>query len=109
MDSFEHVVASVLERLGYWTRTAVKVELEKEEKVAINRPSSPRWELDVVGYQGGTNTLLVLECKSFLNSYGIRVATFAGENPKDQGTYKLFFEKITREVVLGATCKAVCQ
>ncbi len=43
MDSFEQVIASILERRGFWTRTSVKVELEREEKHAIGRPSSPRF------------------------------------------------------------------
>jgi hypothetical protein len=59
MDSFEAVVAAIFQRQGYWTQTSVKVELTKAEKVAIKRPSSPRWELDVVGYRGASNELLV--------------------------------------------------
>jgi len=39
---------------GYWVRTSVKVDLTKEEKVQIGRPSSPRWELDIVGYSDAT-------------------------------------------------------
>ena len=35
MDAFEQVVASILQRKGYWTQTSVKVELTKEEKRAI--------------------------------------------------------------------------
>lgn len=105
MDSFEQVVAAILERKGYWTRTSLKVTLDKEEKRRIGRFSSPRWELDIVGYQGHENHLLVLECKSFLDSYGVRAATFAGGNPKDEKRYKLFFEDTLREVVLGRLVK----
>lgn len=102
MDSFEHVIASILERKGYWTRTAVKVDLTTEDKKAINRPSSPRWELDVVGYKGKDNHLLVLECKSFLDSSGVRTATFTDVNPKpkDEARYKLFFGDKLREIVI---------
>lgn len=82
MDAFENVVASILERKGYWTRTSVKVALTKEEKVEIGRPSSPRWELDVVGYKGGDNRLVVLECKSFLNSPGVLAKVFENGNEK---------------------------
>ena len=32
MDSFEQVVAAILEPKGYWTRTSVKVALGKEDK-----------------------------------------------------------------------------
>ena len=81
MDAFEQVVASILQRKGYWTQTSVKVELTKEEKRAIGRPSSPRWELDVVGYRGSSNELLVVECKSYLDSYGVRASAFDGTDP----------------------------
>jgi hypothetical protein len=100
MDSFEQVVASILERRGYWARTSVKVDLETADKREIGRPSSPRWELDVVGYRGCDNSVLVLECKSFLDSPGVRSDTFAGKNAKDARKYKLFFEDTLRRVVL---------
>ena len=35
MDAFENLVATLLRRDGYWTSTAVKVELTKEEKLEI--------------------------------------------------------------------------
>jgi hypothetical protein len=100
MDSFEQIVASILERHGYWTRTSVKVDLTREEKRTIRRPSSPRWELDVVGYRGCDNHLLVLECKSYLDSTGVQVSTFTGKQPKDEKKYKLFFDETLRNVVL---------
>jgi hypothetical protein len=101
MDSFEAVVASILQRHGYWTQTSVKVELTKAEKVTIGRHSSPRWELDVVGYRGSSNEILVMECKSFLDSLGVQCSTFEGKNVKGEKRYKLFFEETLRNVVLG--------
>jgi len=68
MDSFEQVVATILGRNGYWVRTSVKVALTPDEKREIGRPSAPRWELDVVAYSGSRNELLVVECKSYLDS-----------------------------------------
>ncbi len=65
MDAFEQVVSEILWIDGFWVRTSVKVDLTKEEKVRIGRPSSPRWELDIVGYSGRDNTLHVVECKSY--------------------------------------------
>jgi len=109
VDSFEHVIAAILERRGYWTRTCVKVALEADEKRAIGRTTAPRWELDVVGYQGRENRLLVLECKSFLDSSGVSAKTFAGLNAKDEKRYKLFFEERTREVVLGRLVKQLVE
>ncbi len=94
------VVAAVLERTGYWTRTSVKVELTREEKHKIGRRSSPRWELDVVAYEGATNELLVVECKSYFDSRGVPYSAFDGSSAKDTKQYKLFTIPILREVVL---------
>ncbi|HEY6218588.1 MAG TPA: hypothetical protein VIV65_00940 [Gemmatimonadaceae bacterium] len=105
MDSFESVVAAVLHRQGYWTRTSVKVDLTKAEKRRIGRYSSPRWELDVVGYRASRNELLVVECKSFLDSGGVRCDLFQGKNRKGSKRYKLFFEPTLRKVVLGRLAK----
>ena len=95
MDSFEQVVASILQRQGYWTQTSVKVELSKAEKVRIGRRSSPRWELDVVAYRGATNELLVVECKSYLDSRGVTRHGFG----QDRASLKLFNDAKLREVV----------
>jgi len=100
MDAFESVVSEILWRDGYWVQNAVKVELTKEEKVEIGRPSSPRWELDVVGYSGKRNELLVVECKSYLDSPGVAHKAFDGSVPKDKDRYKLFNEETLRRVVL---------
>ena len=65
-----------LRAIGF--RTSVGANLTKEEKVRIGRPSSPRWELDVVGYRGRDNVLQVIECKSYLD--------FAGCHSRCSGT-----------------------
>jgi hypothetical protein len=100
LDSFESIVASSLVRRGFWTMTSVTVDLSKAEKRRIGRHTSPRWELDVVAYCAANNELLVMECKSFLDSVGVRCATFEGKNPKDAKRYKLFLEPTLRRVVL---------
>lgn len=99
MDAFEAVIAAILQRQGYWTLTSVQVELTKEEKRAIGRPSSPRWELDVVAYKGKTNEVRVVECKSFLDSPGVECVAFEGKNKKAETRYKLFCEQTLRAVV----------
>lgn len=93
-------MATVLDRAGYWTRTSVKVHLTREEKQAIGRPSSPRWELDVVAYAGHSNELLVVECKSYLDSGGVRAASFDGPKAAGETRYKLFSDETLRRVVL---------
>lgn len=99
MDAFEQVVCEILWMKGYWVRSSVKVDLTKEEKRQIDRPSSPRWELDIVAYQGATNTLTVVECKSYLDSVGVRAGAFDGTEPNHAARYKLFNEKKLRETV----------
>jgi hypothetical protein len=75
---------------GHWVRTSLKVELTKEEKRRIGRPSSPRWELDVVAYQGAKGIIRVVECKSYLVSVGVVMNAFYGSGDKLATRYKLF-------------------
>ena len=97
MDSFESIVKTIFENKGYWVKTSFKVDLTKEEKRKIGRPSSPRWELDVVAYKGGSNEILVIECKSYLDSPGVKAEGLKKGKYKER--YKLFNEKTLREVV----------
>jgi hypothetical protein len=76
MDAFEQLVSEILWMEGYWVRTSVKVELTKDEKRKIGRPSSPRWELDIVAYSGRDNLLKIIECKSYLDSRGVALRAF---------------------------------
>ena len=98
MDAFENLVAMLLKRDGYWTSIGVKVELTKAEKRKVGRPSSPRWEIDVVAYKGSTNELLAVECKSFLDSRGVQ---FHGGGFEPPERYKLFTDSRLQKTVLG--------
>ena len=98
MDSFESIVKTIFESKGYWVKTCYKVDLTKAEKRRIGRPSAPRWELDLIAYKGGTNKLLVIECKSYLDSPGVRAEGLM--NGKYKERYKLFNETTLRKVVL---------
>jgi len=98
MDSFEQVVAEILWAQGFWVRTSVKVNLTKAEKVKIERGSSPRWELDIVAYNGRNNLLRVVECKSYLDSLGVQAKGFDAESD-NASRYKLFNDAALREVV----------
>jgi hypothetical protein len=99
MDAFESVIAMILERDGFWVRTSFKVELTKEEKREIERPTAPRWEIDIVGYRPGDNVLRVVECKSYLDSRGVTLAAF-DPSSRHAERFKLFNKRKTREVVL---------
>ena len=100
MDAFETVVSALLEGKGFWTRRGVKVEVTKEDKRQIGRPSSPRWELEIVAYRGRTNELWIVECKSFLDSLGVRRGAFDGTDPEAAKRYKLFVDPTLRRVVV---------
>jgi len=76
------------------------VNLTPEDKEKINRRSAPRWELDVVAYSGRENKLLVVECKSFLDSGGVHLAAFEGPKAATETRYKLFSDDELRRVVL---------
>jgi hypothetical protein len=99
MDSFESLIATILRSQGYWVHPSFKVELSKRDKIEINRPSSPRWELDLVAYKGKTNEIMVVECKSYLDSRGVLFSAFA-EGAKLSKRFKLFTRDKIREIVL---------
>jgi hypothetical protein len=99
MDAFEDLIATLLEKDGFWVQTTFKVELTKEEKKEIGRPSSPRWKLDLIAYKASTNDILAVECKSYLDSYGVRLSGFDGSSEVESNRYKLFNESKLREVV----------
>src|ERR1700691_5039850 len=89
---------------GFWVRTSVKVELTKEEKRLIRRHSSPRWELDIVGYNGRDNFLRIVECKRYFDCTGVRASGFDGSNADHAKRYKLFNEPELRRVVFNRLC-----
>lgn len=85
MDAFEQIVKIVLEGQGWWVRQGYKVELTKEEKVVMGRYSSPRWEIDLLAYKPESDQILIVECKSFLDSFGVRASEFIDSEGPDQG------------------------
>ena len=99
MDAFEQLAADLFWADGYWVRNSVKVDLTREDKHAIGKPSSPRWEIDLVAYQSFKNELLALECKSYLDSGGVHAAHFL-PGAKYAHRYKLFHDMVLRDVVL---------
>ena len=106
MDAFESLIATLLRRQGYWTTTSFKVQLTKEEKRTMGIPSSPRWELDVLAYSGAKNELLVVECKSYLDSPGVAFVEGSFDHPE---RYKLFTRPLVRKQVLGRLKKQLVE
>ena len=99
MDSLEQVVAELLWIEGYWVRTSVKVDWTKDEKRSVGLPSAPRWELDIVAYKAGENLLRIVECKSYLDSPGVALASLNGTDAKSAKRYKLFTNPDLRHVI----------
>lgn len=98
MDAFENVVEEILRHDGYWVRQSVKVNLTLQEKRKIGRPTCPRWEIDIVAYKGKTNELLLVECKSYLDSLGVTLSAF-GERASKNDRFKLFNDAVLFSVV----------
>ncbi len=97
MDAFESLIKTLLEREGFWVRSSFKANLTKPDKVSIGRPSCPRWEIDLVAYKAATNELRFVECKSYLDSYGVRFSSFTEKDGPDR--FKLFTDGNLRTVV----------
>lgn len=100
MDAFEELAADLFRSEGCWARTGVRLDLSREEKLRIGRHSSPRWEIDLVVWKPAEQTLLALECKSYLDSGGVHAAHFL-PGSRYAHRYKLFHDAILRETVLG--------
>jgi hypothetical protein len=109
MNAFESLVASLLELDGYWVKPTFRVALTKEDKRRIGRPSSPRWELDLVAYKGASNEVLVVECKSYLDSQGVRADGFMGNDKSHLAKYKLFNDEVLRDTVLARLSKQLVE
>lgn len=62
-------------RQGYWTHVGYKVELSRADKRVLDNPTMPHPVVDVLAYKPSTNTLLWVECKSYLDSRGLGMDT----------------------------------
>ncbi|XOB98873.1 hypothetical protein ACMC9I_01930 [Deinococcota bacterium DY0809b] len=100
MHYFEQLVRFLLEREGFWARTSYRVNLTKEEKRMIGRPSSPRPEIDVLAYRPRENLLLIIEVKSYLDSPGVALEQIDTEFVRGEG-YRLFKDEEYRRVMFG--------
>lgn len=99
MDYFESTVKTLLESEGYWVRQSFKVNLTKEEKRSIGKPSIPRPEIDLLAFKPGENVVYAIEAKSYLDSPGVKVADLFEVHDIPEGRYKLFTCKNYRKIV----------
>ena len=70
--AFENLINQLLQEEGFWTLQNVKIELSKEEKIKISKPTTPRPDIDIVAFDSKNNTLYLLEVKSFIDSQGVK-------------------------------------
>ena len=99
MDAFEHIVGLYLQEKNYWTRHSVKVDLTKADKAKIKLPTIPRPEIDLVAYNPVTDTLVLIEAKSYLNSSGVTIGGLSGTDTKTKDRYRLLNNKTYQKVV----------
>jgi hypothetical protein len=105
MDAFESIIATLLWEEGYWTSTGFKVSLSKKAKKGLGKPSLPRPEIDILGYRADDNHLLWVECKSFMDSRGVKIEDLNGENIRNAERYKVFTWRAYRQQVTDALIK----
>jgi hypothetical protein len=103
MDSFEYIAARLLEDEGYWTRIGVKVNVSKEEKRLLGKSSLPRPEVDVVAFKPASNELLLVECKSYMDSHGVSMDILA-PGGKHWGRLKVFHTPDLRKLIEARIC-----
>lgn len=99
MDYFEAVVKTLLEDDGFWTRQSFKVNVSKEEKRQIGKPTIPRPEIDLIAYKPASKEILAIEVKSFLDSSGVHLSCLQESHDIPEGRYKLFTCTNYRETV----------
>jgi hypothetical protein len=97
MDAFEQIVDGLFRQMGYWTQTGYKINITSEDKRAIGKPSMPRPEIDILAYKPADNELLWIECKSYLDSYGVWYGSFL-PNGKGAESYKIFTDANYRKI-----------
>ena len=105
MDYFESIVCTLLEADGYWVRRSFKVNVSKDDKRRIKKPSIPRPEIDILAMKVGTNEILAIEAKSYFDSPGVKPEHLDAEYDIPQGRYKLFTCTKYREIVFAQLLK----
>jgi len=108
MNAFEQIVAGLLKAEGYWTITGYKVNLNRQEKEDIGKYSMPRPEIDILAYKGGEDQLIWVECKSYLDSSGVKYSSFSDKNDAGYNRYKVFNNEKYTVIAGKALLKTSC-
>ncbi len=103
MDYFESICKMLLEDDGFWVRQSYKVELTKEEKKLLGKPSLPRPEIDLLAFNHRENEVLIIEVKSYFDSKGVKLGDLEKTYDLPEGRYSLFtcekYSQIVQEKV----------
>ena len=105
MDAFEYIVSKAFEARGYWTRIGFKVDLDKATKRSIGNPFMPRPEIDVLAYKPSERRVLLIECKSYLDSLGVQWKAFSQPDSLTGNRFKLFHNVRLLDAVKHQTLK----
>ena len=89
MDSFELIISQLLEEEGYWTVVNYKVPISQQDAEFLGKPSMPTPDIDILAYKPKENIIYLLEVKSYLDSYGVRLKDLSNLKTKNEGHYKL--------------------
>ena len=100
MDHFEGIVKVLLENEGYWVRQSFKVNVTKQEKRGIGKPSIPRPEIDLLAFRPADKDIIAIEVKSLFDSPGFKVDELLETHPIPQGRFKMFTCENYRSIVL---------
>jgi hypothetical protein len=100
MDAFESLIRLLMDKDNYWTVQSHKVNVTKEEKREIGKPSIPRPEIDLLALDPRSNRLIALEVKSYLDSSGVDLNILQKQHSVPEGRYKLFTCTNYRSIVL---------
>jgi len=99
MDYFENLVKTLLEEEFLWVAQSIKVEITKEEKRRLQKPSLPRPEIDLVVFDFAKDRLIAVEVKSYFDSPGVDFRQIKKVHDVTEGGYKLFTTPTYREIV----------
>ncbi len=86
-----------------------KVQITKQEKRDIRKPTTPRPEIDILAYDANKNELHWIECKSYIDSTGVRYSSFVNKNDPGYARYKIFNDDKFRNVVTNALKRQVLE
>lgn len=99
MDAFEEIIGHLLREDKFLVHHSVKINLNRQDRQAIKKPSSPRPEIDIAAFSPNTDTIYLLEVKSFLDSPGVVLEDVIIQQEHQTGRYKLLTAENYRNVL----------